>query len=59
MRKLWSAFKRFVFPPAGSPTWLRVLPFAIAGVLTLAVIYGSVEAWTYTNSSEFCGTTCS
>jgi mono/diheme cytochrome c family protein len=22
------------------------------------VIYGSVEAWTYTNSSEFCGTTC-
>ncbi len=58
MRKLWSAFKRFVFPPAGSPTWLRVLPFAIAGVLTLAVIYGSVEAWTYTNSSEFCGTTC-
>jgi nitrate/TMAO reductase-like tetraheme cytochrome c subunit len=58
MRKLWSAFKRFVFPPAGSPTWLRALPFVIAGVLTLAVIYGSVEAWTYTNSSEFCGTTC-
>lgn len=58
MRKLWSAFKRFVFPPAGSPMWLRVLPFAVAGVLTLAVIYGSVEAWTYTNSSEFCGTTC-
>jgi nitrate/TMAO reductase-like tetraheme cytochrome c subunit len=38
--------------------WLRVLPFAIAGILTLLVIYGSVEAWTYTNSSEFCGTTC-
>ena len=58
MRKLWSAIKRFVFPPAGSPMWLRVLPFAIAGVITLAVIYGSVEAWTYTNSSEFCGTSC-
>lgn len=58
MRKIWSAIKRFVFPPAGSPMWLRVLPFAIAGVLTLMVIYGSVEAWTYTNSSEFCGTTC-
>lgn len=58
MRKLWSAFKRFVFPPAGSPMWLRVLPFAVAGVLTLVVLYGSVEAWTYTNSSEFCGTTC-
>ncbi len=58
MRKLWSAFKRFVFPPAGSPLWVRALPFVIAGVLTLGVIYGSVEAWTYTNSSEFCGTTC-
>jgi nitrate/TMAO reductase-like tetraheme cytochrome c subunit len=58
MRKIWSAFKKFVFPPSGSPLWLRVLPFAVAGVLTLLVIYGSVEAWTYTNSSEFCGMTC-
>jgi len=58
MRRLWMAFKNFVFPPAGSPRWLRVLPFAIAGVLTLIVLYGSVEAWTYTNSSEFCGTSC-
>lgn len=58
MRKLWSALKHFVFPPAGSPRWLRVLPFVIAGILTLGVIYGSVQGWTYTNSSEFCGTTC-
>lgn len=58
MRRLWKAFKNFVFPPAGSPRWLRVLPFAIAGVLTLIVLYGTVEAWTYTNSSEFCGMTC-
>ena len=58
MRRILSAFKSFVFPPSGSPLWLRVLPFAIAGVLTLLVLYGSAEAWTYTNSSEFCGTTC-
>ena len=58
MRRLWTAFKRFVLPPTGSPLWLRLLPFAVAGVLTLIVIYSSVEAWTYTNSSEFCGTTC-
>jgi len=58
MRRIWSAFKSFVFPPSGSPLWLRVLPFAIAGVLTLLVLYGSAEAWTYTNSSEFCGMTC-
>lgn len=58
MRRLWSAFRNFVFPPGGSRLWLRVLPFAIAGVLTLLVLYGSVQAWTYTNSSEFCGMTC-
>ena len=58
MRRLWNAFKNFVFPPSGSRLWVRVLPFAIAGVLTLIVLYGSVQAWTYTNSSEFCGTTC-
>ncbi len=58
MRRLWSAFKNFVFPPSGSRLWLRVLPFALAGVLTLFVLYGSAQAWTYTNSSEFCGTSC-
>ena len=58
MRKIWSAFKRFVFPPVGSPIWVRALPFVVAGLLTAGVAYGSVEGWTYTNSSEFCGTSC-
>lgn len=58
MRKLLTAIKRFFLPPAGSPTWLRVLPFVVLGVLTLAIGYGSVEAWTYTNSPEFCGMAC-
>lgn len=58
MKRIWLAFKNFVFPPTGSPLWRRALPFAVAGVLTLFVIYSSVQAWTYTNSSEFCGTTC-
>lgn len=58
MRKLINAIKNFFFPPAGSSLWIRILPFALLGVLTLAVTYGSVEAWTYTNSPEFCGTAC-
>ncbi|MBE2199723.1 MAG: NapC/NirT family cytochrome c [Anaerolinea sp.] len=58
MRKLFSAIKRFFFPPAGSALWLRALPFVIMGILTISVISGSVYGWTYTNSSEFCGTTC-
>lgn len=58
MRKIFSAVKRFFLPPPGSSIWMRILPFAVLGLVTLVVVYGSVEAWTYTNSSEFCGTTC-
>lgn len=58
MRRLWTAIKRFFFPPEGSPRWLRILPFAVLGVLTLAVLVGTVYGWNYTNSPEFCGSTC-
>lgn len=58
IRRIVNAVRRFFFPPAGSPRWLRVLPFVILGVFTVAAAYGSVEAWNYTNSPEFCGTTC-
>ena len=58
MRRIWAAIKRFFLPPAGTPIWLRLLPFAILGLVTIFVAYGSVEAWNYTNSPEFCGTTC-
>ena len=58
MRTLFNAIKNFFFPPAGSSIWIRILPFALLGIVTLAVGYGSVEAWTYTNSPEFCGMAC-
>ncbi|MCL4263924.1 MAG: NapC/NirT family cytochrome c [Anaerolineae bacterium] len=58
MRKLFSAIKHFLLPPPGSSIWVRLLPFVVLGMITIVFIYGSVEAWTYTNSSEFCGTTC-
>ncbi len=45
-------------PPEGSPIWVRLLPFAVLGVLTLFVLVGSLYAWEYTNSPEFCGTAC-
>ncbi len=55
MRK---ALRNFFFPPSGSPWWIRVLPYAILGALTLVVLVGGVFAWDYTNSPEFCGTVC-
>jgi len=58
MRKLLERLKLFFLPPHGTPTWLRILPYAILGLLTVSVLIGGSYAWEYTNSSEFCGTTC-
>ncbi|MGB3715749.1 MAG: NapC/NirT family cytochrome c, partial [Candidatus Promineifilaceae bacterium] len=58
MRRIWAAIKRFFFPAEGSPLWLRVLPFAVLGILTAVVLVGTVYGWNYSNSSEFCGSTC-
>ena len=62
MRKFWqkirAALRNFFFPPEGSPRWMRILPYAVLGVLTLIVLTGAVYGWEYTNSPEFCGTAC-
>jgi nitrate/TMAO reductase-like tetraheme cytochrome c subunit len=58
MRRIFSAIKRFFFPPEGSSRWVRVLPFAFMGILTIGAIGGSIYGWTYAGTSEFCGTTC-
>ncbi len=50
--------KSFFFPPPGSPPWVRILPYAVLGVLTIVVLSGGVYGWDYTNSPQFCGTTC-
>ncbi len=56
--KLRERLGRFFYPPAGSPRWLFVLPYLTLGLLTLLVVSGSVYGWEYTNSPQFCGTTC-
>jgi nitrate/TMAO reductase-like tetraheme cytochrome c subunit/mono/diheme cytochrome c family protein len=58
VRKLLVGLKRFFFPPPGTKRWLRVLPFAILGVLTFVVLSAGAYTWEYTNSTEFCGTSC-
>ncbi|MGA9533323.1 MAG: NapC/NirT family cytochrome c [Anaerolineales bacterium] len=58
MRKLYRRLVGFFFPPPGTPLWQRVLPYATLGLLTLMALVGGVYAWDYTNSPEFCGTTC-
>src|SRR3989338_2698861 len=58
MMRIVNWLRRFFFPPAGSTRLVRVLPYGVLGVLTLFVIVGAVQAWEYTNSPGFCGTTC-
>ena len=58
MKKVTKWIKRFFFPPTGSPRWLRILPYAVLGVLTIMLLTASVYAWEYTNSPPFCGETC-
>ncbi len=57
-KRLGKALRTFFFPPAESKMWVRVLPYAILGVLTLIVLIGAAYGWQYTNSPQFCGTSC-
>lgn len=50
--------RRFFFPPAGSPRWMMILPYAILGVVTISLMVGGAYVWDYTNSPPFCGETC-
>jgi nitrate/TMAO reductase-like tetraheme cytochrome c subunit len=58
MNRIRSSLRNFFFPPAGAPRWVRVLPYGVLGVVTLALLVSGAYAWDYTNSPSFCGTSC-
>jgi nitrate/TMAO reductase-like tetraheme cytochrome c subunit len=58
MKKFITWLKHFFFPPEGTPWWVKVLPYAVLGLLTLFLFITAGAAWEYTNSPKFCGTTC-
>ncbi|MBN2045805.1 MAG: NapC/NirT family cytochrome c [Anaerolineales bacterium] len=58
MKQIKEALRRFFFPPENAGTFWRVLPYAVLGLLTVAVFIGGSYGWEYTNSPEFCGTAC-
>jgi hypothetical protein len=49
---------KLFFPPAGSPLRLLILPYVVLVLLTLGLISGGAYAWSYSNSPQFCGSTC-
>jgi nitrate/TMAO reductase-like tetraheme cytochrome c subunit len=58
MKKIIAKLRNFFFPPAGSPRWMLVLPYAILGVVTISLLVSGAYVWDYTNSPTFCGETC-
>ena len=58
MKRLRAALHNFFFPPEEAKIWVKLLPYAILGVLTLIVLIAAAYGWQYTNSPQFCGATC-
>jgi mono/diheme cytochrome c family protein len=56
--KIRQRIRSFFSPPSGSPWWRRLLPYgALLGVFLVVAVSG-VTVWEYTNSPQFCGSTC-
>lgn len=58
MKRFSRRLKQFFFPPPASPRWVKILPYAVLGVLTLLLLTAGAFGWEYTNSPAFCGATC-
>lgn len=58
LRRLRSSLEKFFFPPPEASRWVRILPYIVLGILTIAVLTAGAYGWDYTNSPEFCGETC-
>ncbi len=56
--KIRQRLHAFFFPPQGAPRWRRLLPYGSLLVVFLVVAFSGTYVWDYTNSPEFCGTTC-
>lgn len=56
--KLVERVKKFFYPDAGSPRWVFFLPYVTLLILFVAILFGGIHTWEYTNSNEFCGTVC-
>ncbi|MBI5081137.1 MAG: NapC/NirT family cytochrome c [Chloroflexi bacterium] len=58
MKELFKRLRDFFFPPPTAPRWIRILPYAVLGAATLAVLIVGAYGWEYSSSPQFCGTSC-
>jgi nitrate/TMAO reductase-like tetraheme cytochrome c subunit len=50
--------RSFFSPPRGARLWRRVLPWGTLLAAFVVIFMSGSAAWEYTNSPQFCGTTC-
>jgi nitrate/TMAO reductase-like tetraheme cytochrome c subunit len=50
--------RKFFFPPPTSSRWKIVLPFIVVIIVVLIALASGTYGWEYSNSPQFCGTTC-
>lgn len=58
MKRLRQAIRQFFVPPSGARLWRRLLPWASLTAVVVVLFSGGSAVWEYTNSPQFCGTTC-
>ncbi len=50
--------RSFFFRGTDAPRWRRLLPYFVLVALVVFMVLLGVYVWDYTNSPQFCGTTC-
>ena len=58
MKSFFNAIKRFFFPPVNASRRAKILPYATLSILFLLIVVAGTYTWEYTNSSDFCGSSC-
>jgi hypothetical protein len=58
MKKFGRWLKHIFFPPPERSIGMKLLPYGIIIFLFVAIGIFTAEAWEYTNTIDFCGTTC-
>ena len=58
LRRFGAHLRGFFFPPSDAPLKVRLRPYLALGALTIVILLLVPVAWDYTNSPEFCGTSC-
>ncbi len=58
MKRIKRGLRWFFLPGRGARWWRWLLPFGTLAAAFVVLFSGGAQVWEYTNSPQFCGTTC-